>query len=199
MLGKTTPCWYQMRTSKPSRSVARSWRACNWIRHTPARPAGKSGERRYGPGMQHLQQRPLGQRPGCLHASRCPMQLGDSARKSFMHAMRISVMLLEPDSGGWTWSGITAQFPPLTDLPSVCLPIHRRTPRPGHYPVNFSPFVMTGTHQHSTIMLSHRCAQLCILLRPEFPGTPISPPPGHVPLDKVLTKDGHLDEPLRQS
>jgi hypothetical protein len=44
------------------------------------------------------------------------MQLGDSAKKSFMHAMRMSVMLLEPVSGGWTWSGIFAQFPALAGL-----------------------------------------------------------------------------------
>ena len=45
------------------------------------------------------------------------MQLGDSAKKSFMYAMRMSVMLLEPVSQ-WgldvVWNH--CQFPALADL-----------------------------------------------------------------------------------
>ena len=45
-------------------------------------------------------------RPIRCHAPLVPHAVVDSAKKIFMHAIRISVMLLDPFGGGWPWSGI---------------------------------------------------------------------------------------------
>jgi len=77
------------------------------------------------------------------------------------------------------WNPCPADSPMFVSLTQFVAE-RRRTPRPGHYPVNFSPFIMKAQGaQHSPVMLSHRCAlNMHFVARREFPALACSPKSG---------------------